>query len=111
LQERAARRRADVYVVGAANVGKSTFINQVLDSHLHSRERGTKGVGSRKGLRAKSVKRGAKGNVAGARRGGVTTSPLPGTTLDMLKVVVAIACVRVWMIDAWWRVRKMDRRP
>jgi len=63
----------DVYVVGAANAGKSTLINYVLE----------KGKGKEKGEGARGKKR--PGN-ANARRGAVTTSPLPGTTLKFIKV-------------------------
>lgn len=58
----------DVYVVGAANAGKSTLINKVLG------RREEKPVGK---VRA--------GN-RNAFKGALTTSPLPGTTLKFIKV-------------------------
>lgn len=36
----ARRRRADIYVVGAANVGKSSFINQLIRRHKSSSSKG-----------------------------------------------------------------------
>eukprot|EP00546_Thalassionema_frauenfeldii_P012250 CAMPEP_0178920776 /NCGR_PEP_ID=MMETSP0786-20121207/15187_1 /TAXON_ID=186022 /ORGANISM="Thalassionema frauenfeldii, Strain CCMP 1798" /LENGTH=663 /DNA_ID=CAMNT_0020594869 /DNA_START=208 /DNA_END=2199 /DNA_ORIENTATION=- len=60
----------DVFVVGAANAGKSTLINYVLERN--SRKEPTR------------VKRRA-GN-ANAIKGAVTVSPLPGTTLKFIKV-------------------------
>jgi len=51
----------DIYVIGAANVGKSTFINHLL--------KGKESKGS-KSSRGKKV----------------TTSPIPGTTLDFVKL-------------------------
>lgn len=59
----------DVYVVGAANAGKSTLINHIL-----GREEDNKPIGK---VRA--------GN-RNAMRGALTTSPLPGTTLKFIKV-------------------------
>ena len=63
-------RDCDVYIVGAANAGKSTLINWVL-----GRE---KEIGERVGkIRA--------GN-RNAFKGALTASPLPGTTLKFVKV-------------------------
>jgi ribosome biogenesis GTPase A len=56
MRDLMSRRRLDAYVVGAANAGKSSFINHVL----------------------RSVKAGRS----------VTTSHLPGTTLDFVRVSV-----------------------
>lgn len=56
----------DVYIVGAANAGKSSLINYILSD--------TKLPGKRRA-----------GN-ANARKDAVTTSPLPGTTLKFIKV-------------------------
>jgi len=53
--------KGDIYVIGAANVGKSTFINYLLE-----------GKGAFR-------KKGKKSNI-------VTTSPIPGTTLDFVKI-------------------------
>ena len=58
----------DVYVVGAANAGKSTLINYILARDEE------KPIGK---IRA--------GN-RNARKGALTTSPLPGTTLKFIKV-------------------------
>ena len=60
----------DIYVIGSANAGKSTLINHIL--------------GGYRSLDGEPRKRRA-GN-ANARRGQVTTSPLPGTTLRFIKV-------------------------
>jgi len=60
----------DIYVVGAANAGKSTLLNHVL-------------------ARPDDDKATPRKNRAGnknARKGAVTTSPLPGTTLKFIKV-------------------------
>jgi len=56
LKDLMLRKRLDAYVVGAANAGKSSFINHVLRSVAPGRS--------------------------------VTTSPLPGTTLDFVRVNV-----------------------
>ena len=60
----------DIYVVGAANAGKSTLINHILSKNS-------------KGDKPKDKKR--PGN-ANAFKGAVTASPLPGTTLEFIKV-------------------------
>lgn len=57
-----------VYVMGAANVGKSSFINRLLD-------------GGKQNQKGKVQKR--NGNIPK-----VTVSNLPGTTLDFLKIVL-----------------------
>ncbi len=68
-------RRLDAYVVGAANAGKSSFINHVL---------------RRSGPRAKGGKPGSgKGGKSEAKPRELTTSHLPGTTLDFVRVGVA----------------------
>lgn len=71
----AKRRRSDVYVIGAANVGKSSFINQLI----RIRKRDGLGRGAQSG---KDRKRGQKPNSTGA----ITTSVVPGTTLDMIRI-------------------------
>ena len=58
----------EIYVVGAANAGKSTLLNRILTS------RSEKNSGKRRA-----------GN-ANQRKGAITTSPLPGTTLEFIKV-------------------------
>jgi len=61
----------DVYVVGAANAGKSTLVNHILERNSKKRQpsRGKKRAGN-----------------ANANKGAVTVSPLPGTTLKFIKV-------------------------
>ena len=61
----------DIYVVGAANAGKSTLVNYLLDDHASNRSK----YGGRK----------RAGN-ANKWKGSVTTSPLPGTTLKFIKI-------------------------
>jgi 50S ribosome-binding GTPase len=61
----------DIYVVGAANAGKSTLLNQILDHQ--DEDDGVKHGKLRAGNQNK-------------RKGAVTTSPLPGTTLKFIKV-------------------------
>ena len=62
----------DIYVVGAANAGKSTLMNYVLDRSSRYR-------------RKETIQKRRAGN-ANARKGALTTSPLPGTTLKFIKV-------------------------
>jgi hypothetical protein len=61
----------DIYIVGAANAGKSTLLNHILRS---TAKRSDKEVGKRRA-----------GN-SSSRKGAVTTSPIPGTTLRFIKV-------------------------
>jgi len=63
-REMAEERDCDIYVIGAANAGKSSFLNFFLD-------------------RKKKKKRAGDTN---AKKGTITTSPLPGTTLEFIKV-------------------------
>jgi len=60
----------DMYIVGAANAGKSTLLNHIL-------EKKDEASGKRGKVRA--------GN-ANKFKGAVTTSPLPGTTLKFIKI-------------------------
>eukprot|EP00181_Compsopogon_caeruleus_P002023 CAMPEP_0184687484 /NCGR_PEP_ID=MMETSP0312-20130426/26552_1 /TAXON_ID=31354 /ORGANISM="Compsopogon coeruleus, Strain SAG 36.94" /LENGTH=588 /DNA_ID=CAMNT_0027143681 /DNA_START=26 /DNA_END=1792 /DNA_ORIENTATION=+ len=60
----ARRDRVDIYVIGAANVGKSTFLNQVM-----SRSRSD-------GDEVKKIN----------KRELLTTSVIPGTTLNLIKI-------------------------
>eukprot|EP00551_Chaetoceros_affinis_P008397 CAMPEP_0203672146 /NCGR_PEP_ID=MMETSP0090-20130426/7735_1 /ASSEMBLY_ACC=CAM_ASM_001088 /TAXON_ID=426623 /ORGANISM="Chaetoceros affinis, Strain CCMP159" /LENGTH=725 /DNA_ID=CAMNT_0050537399 /DNA_START=586 /DNA_END=2763 /DNA_ORIENTATION=+ len=60
----------DIFVVGAANAGKSTLVNHILAKNDKSS--------------APKMKKRA-GN-ANARKGAVTASPLPGTTLEFIKI-------------------------
>jgi ribosome biogenesis GTPase A len=62
----------DVYVVGAANAGKSTLINHILERNSE-REQGAK----------HSKKRAGNAN---QRKGALTVSALPGTTLKFIKI-------------------------
>ena len=68
-------RRKDIYVLGAANVGKSSFINRLLESgSLKSSKKGN--------IKTKNKKKGNskdKNNI-------VTTSNVPGTTLNFIQV-------------------------
>lgn len=60
----------DMYIVGAANAGKSTLINNILEEK-----------------KDKSKKRGkVRAGNANKFKGAVTTSPLPGTTLKFIKI-------------------------
>jgi hypothetical protein len=58
----------DVYIVGAANAGKSSLLNNILTRN-----------------EAKAPGKRRAGNANG-NKGAVTTSPLPGTTLKFIKV-------------------------
>jgi hypothetical protein len=60
----------DVYVTGAANAGKSTLINHILE---------------RNGQQDPAWTKKRAGN-ANARKGSLTVSPLPGTTLKFIKI-------------------------
>ena len=62
----------DIYVVGAANAGKSTLVNYLLDQNNPD----------------KSTNFGGKKRAGNANKwkGFVTTSPLPGTTLKFIKI-------------------------
>mmetsp|Transcript_6484 Transcript_6484/g.16017 ORF Transcript_6484/g.16017 Transcript_6484/m.16017 type:complete len:762 (+) Transcript_6484:241-2526(+) len=63
----------DIYVVGAANAGKSTLINYILSRN------GTEGKSTTK---PKKRRAGNRNQIKGA----LTTSPLPGTTLKFIKI-------------------------
>ncbi|KAL3774743.1 hypothetical protein ACHAWO_012068 [Cyclotella atomus] len=62
----------DIYVVGAANAGKSTLVNYLLDEN--NPDKAAKFTGKKR-----------PGN-ANKWKGSVTTSPLPGTTLKFIKI-------------------------
>lgn len=66
-------RKADIYVVGAANVGKSSFINQLM--RLRKRD-----VNGQRNRGEKNRGKQDKVNTA------LTTSVIPGTTLDVIKI-------------------------
>jgi ribosome biogenesis GTPase A len=61
----------DIYVVGAANAGKSTLINYILEKNAvrNNEQRVKKRAGN-----------------ANKSKGAVTASPLPGTTLEFIKI-------------------------
>jgi len=61
----------DVYVVGAANAGKSTLMNYILRGQEENKP---------------DDKRKKRAGNENARKGVLTTSPLPGTTLKFIKV-------------------------
>lgn len=63
----------DIYVVGAANAGKSTLVNYLLDEANRSSNREKYGGKRRAGN-------------ANKWKGSLTTSPLPGTTLQFIKI-------------------------
>eukprot|EP00578_Thalassiosira_sp_NH16_P013664 CAMPEP_0181116492 /NCGR_PEP_ID=MMETSP1071-20121207/21986_1 /TAXON_ID=35127 /ORGANISM="Thalassiosira sp., Strain NH16" /LENGTH=793 /DNA_ID=CAMNT_0023200753 /DNA_START=287 /DNA_END=2668 /DNA_ORIENTATION=- len=63
----------DIYVVGAANAGKSTLVNYLLDE-ADTTGKKTKYSGKKRAGNANKWK------------GSVTTSPLPGTTLKFIKI-------------------------
>lgn len=74
----ARKRRCDIYVVGAANVGKSSFINNVMSIKMRRVESNASKRADRK--RSKVKRKSAKGT------GTLTTSVIPGTTLDVIRV-------------------------
>jgi 30S ribosome assembly GTPase len=73
----ARKRRCDIYVVGAANVGKSSFINHIMSVKVRRAESNA----AKKSVYKKSR---SAGKVKG--RGALTTSVIPGTTLDVIRV-------------------------
>lgn len=73
LEELMSYKRMDAYVVGAANAGKSSFINRVL---RHSKAKGDKFKGD------------ASPRAGKAATEALTTSHLPGTTLGFVRVSV-----------------------
>jgi ribosome biogenesis GTPase A len=71
LMQKAAANGKKIHVMGAANVGKSSFINRLLES-AHTGKKKSRGSKNR----AVALKNTAK----------ATVSNLPGTTLDFLKI-------------------------
>jgi hypothetical protein len=63
----------DIYIVGAANAGKSTLMNLILRDQEKEKTDGT-------------VKRKKRAGNENAFKGALTTSPLPGTTLKFIKI-------------------------
>eukprot|EP00177_Eucheuma_denticulatum_P006089 GFKZ01011102.1.p1 GENE.GFKZ01011102.1~~GFKZ01011102.1.p1 ORF type:complete len:646 (+),score=82.36 GFKZ01011102.1:322-2259(+) len=70
----AKQRRADVYVIGAANVGKSSFINQLISLRKSD------------GLSGEEKKARRKPSKQNQFLGAITTSVVPGTTLDVIRI-------------------------
>jgi ribosome biogenesis GTPase A len=64
--------RKNVFVCGGANVGKSTLLNRLIEQNAEYHA-GSKGGKARPGAKKRNAK-------------GVTTSPLPGTTLGVIKM-------------------------
>jgi len=73
-QELANEIDGDIYVVGAANAGKSTLINNIL-SRNNKDDRPSNN-------KKKKIRAGNRNKLKGA----LTTSPLPGTTLKFIKI-------------------------
>ena len=73
-QDLANEMEGDIYVVGAANAGKSTLINNILSRN--SKE------GKPRNKNNSKKRAGNRNQVKGA----LTTSPLPGTTLKFIKI-------------------------
>ena len=63
----------DIYVVGAANAGKSTLINYILSRDNKE---------DKPPMKSKKLRAGNRNKLKGA----LTTSPLPGTTLKFIKI-------------------------
>ena len=72
-KELAEKVGGDIYVVGAANAGKSTLINYILSQN---------GKEEKSTLKPKKRRAGNRNQIKGA----LTTSPLPGTTLKFIKI-------------------------
>lgn len=66
----AKRRRSNIYVIGAANVGKSTFINQLVSMLNHKKGKSRTKKGAKRPNTSETL----------------TTSVIPGTTLDVIKI-------------------------
>jgi len=61
----------DIYVVGAANAGKSSLLNLILEKNQE---------------RSKTPQGKKRAGNANKNKGAITASPLPGTTLEFIKV-------------------------
>ncbi len=70
----AKRKNCDIYVVGAANVGKSSFINKVVSVRKSHARKDKRTAREGRGRRPKPV------------AGALTTSVIPGTTLDSIRI-------------------------
>jgi len=78
-RELARQRGCNIYVVGAANVGKSSLLNKLSDAD------GGQSFGG--GATRKGKKKGL-GQFGKKKKQGITTSALPGTTLNFLRMEV-----------------------
>jgi len=74
-RELANEMKGDIYVVGAANAGKSTLINYILS-------RNSKNNKNKEEQTIRKIRPGNRNQLKGA----LTTSPLPGTTLKFIKI-------------------------
>jgi len=80
----AMHENCDIYVVGAANAGKSTLMNSLLGRQKTDEERKEQ-LNQKKSQKQKNNKKVRAGN-RNQFKGALTTSPLPGTTLKFIKV-------------------------
>jgi ribosome biogenesis GTPase A len=78
----AKQRGCNIYVVGAANVGKSSLLNK-----LSNKEGGQSFGGGATGGKKKKQKN-KDGELSKKKKRGITTSALPGTTLNFLRMEV-----------------------
>ena len=83
------RRRLDCYVIGAANAGKSSFINHCL-RHANSGRggRGGKGGSSSSSSSSAAAAAAASSTSSAVEKRMLTTSHLPGTTLGFVRLSV-----------------------
>eukprot|EP00587_Corethron_hystrix_P001885 CAMPEP_0113302380 /NCGR_PEP_ID=MMETSP0010_2-20120614/3217_1 /TAXON_ID=216773 ORGANISM="Corethron hystrix, Strain 308" /NCGR_SAMPLE_ID=MMETSP0010_2 /ASSEMBLY_ACC=CAM_ASM_000155 /LENGTH=793 /DNA_ID=CAMNT_0000156161 /DNA_START=305 /DNA_END=2686 /DNA_ORIENTATION=+ /assembly_acc=CAM_ASM_000155 len=74
----------DIYVVGAANAGKSTLMNRLIQENAKKSLRFKKNMPKKKveELKKKKLRKGNK------PKGMITASPLPGTTLEFIKLKI-----------------------
>ena len=86
VRDFAIARNCDIYVVGAANVGKSSFLNCLFNGDGGSADQGGRKKKGGKGGRGGKKGWGEGGGSKSKSRTGITTSPLPGTTLSFLKL-------------------------
>ena len=109
LQRMMKERSMDCYVVGAANAGKSTFLNRCLKHFSAGKPKGAGGGGG--GGRGGAGGGGGGGGggkfragAEGAEEGTLTTSHLPGTTLDFVRVSLPTArqaCTPSHRVPLW----------
>lgn len=79
LEALMSQRRMDAYILGAANAGKSSILNYILD-HSSSSQRV---LGGRVGKKGRAGNQGGKEDAPA-----LTTSHLPGTTLGFVKAAL-----------------------